>query len=148
MHTKIFLGKSECKGLLVRPMRRWKDNVEIYLTETGYEGVNGFSWLLKEVSGELLWWNLGSIKFGWGGLEFLDQVSDCQLHKKECVSSSWCSIRCLRTGCFTLIFGAGEGGGKGCQLQCRLGRCGLWLHAKCFIYAPQDCMAPQSKITI
>jgi hypothetical protein len=37
---KILVGKSERERPLVRPRRRWEDNIRMDLRETGWEGVD------------------------------------------------------------------------------------------------------------
>jgi hypothetical protein len=37
---KILVGKSEGKGHLGRPRRRWEDNIKMVLRETGFESVD------------------------------------------------------------------------------------------------------------
>jgi len=37
---KILVGKPEGKRSLVRPRRRWEDNIIMYLRGTGWEGVD------------------------------------------------------------------------------------------------------------
>jgi hypothetical protein len=37
---KIWIGRSEGKGPLGRPMYRWEDSIKVDLREIGWEGVN------------------------------------------------------------------------------------------------------------
>jgi hypothetical protein len=37
---RILVGKPEGKRPLVRPRRRWVDNIKIYLRDTGWDGVD------------------------------------------------------------------------------------------------------------
>jgi hypothetical protein len=40
MHTKLWSEKPEGKRPLVRPRRRWEDNIRMDLREIGWEGVD------------------------------------------------------------------------------------------------------------
>jgi hypothetical protein len=54
VHTKILVAKIEMKRTLGRPVRRWEDNIEIYLELITYEVWTEFIWLRIESSGGLL----------------------------------------------------------------------------------------------
>jgi hypothetical protein len=50
---RILLGKTEGKGPLGRPRRRWVDNIKMYLKEDGMVWI-GLIWLRIGASGRLL----------------------------------------------------------------------------------------------
>jgi hypothetical protein len=51
---KLLVGKPEGRRSLGRTKRRWKDNIELYLTEVGCEVWTGFICLRIGTSGGLL----------------------------------------------------------------------------------------------
>jgi hypothetical protein len=48
------VGKPEGKEPLGRPRHRWKDNIKIYLGETGWGSMDWIDWLRIEIGGGLL----------------------------------------------------------------------------------------------
>jgi len=42
---KILIRKPQRKRLLRRPMHRWEDNIRMYLSERGWEGIDWMQWL-------------------------------------------------------------------------------------------------------
>jgi hypothetical protein len=53
---RILVGKPEGKRPLGRPIRRWVDNIRMYLSEIGWDGMVwiGLIWLRIETSGGFL----------------------------------------------------------------------------------------------
>jgi hypothetical protein len=51
---RVLVGRPEGKRPVARSMRRWEDNIKMDLREMGMGGVNWFSWLRIESSGEFL----------------------------------------------------------------------------------------------
>jgi hypothetical protein len=51
---RILMTKSEGKRPLVRPRRRWDDNITMGLQEVGWEALSGLMWLSIQTGGGLL----------------------------------------------------------------------------------------------
>jgi len=54
MHTKFWSENLKGRGHAGKLERRWKDNIRMYLRETGWKVSNGFIWLRIRTSGGLL----------------------------------------------------------------------------------------------
>jgi hypothetical protein len=52
--SRILVGKPEGKRLLIKPRRRWEDNIKMDLREIGWLVWNGLIWLRIGTSGGLL----------------------------------------------------------------------------------------------
>jgi hypothetical protein len=48
---RLLVGRSDAKRPLVRPRRRWEDNIKTYLQEVGCGVWTGLGWLRIETGG-------------------------------------------------------------------------------------------------
>jgi hypothetical protein len=51
---RAFVGKPERKRSLGKPIRRWEDNIKIYLRVTGYDSKDWFHLVYEGTSGVVL----------------------------------------------------------------------------------------------
>jgi hypothetical protein len=76
---RILVGKSEGKRPLVRPTRRWVDNIKIYLTEIGWDGMD--------------WIDLAHDRHQWR--TFVNMVMNLQVPENPGHFLSSCTIGCF-----------------------------------------------------